>query len=480
MSAKATLKELKMKKQKWLMPGVLGLLAVLWLGVGSAQAAIVMSTSDPGVTLEISQWNSSLMSATPLNENQFPEPGQILQLVLKENGIEVAIDTLTLNPSYHPGTCTNFGSDIGPDFMAVSGNRILSTDCGGSTQITVIDVMNNTYVFNLIQDFDVDGIPDWFEQQSCSTATCLAPEADDDTGPVDGAQQSGDGIANFDEYRGFRVSGNHIRTDPRQKDLFVHIVNPQCGSDSLLGGGTFTFLTGDALRTNLNSLISEAHVHLLNHDPDSNNLFINEWVDRFDHYSLADDTVFQDADGNPLPLRADAPDDDRQININAVHPVAGAMQKGLRMIECVVNDSGTQLGNAGHSSPNGSDNDIIYTNRIANYIDGIIYDCAGCMTTYSTLPQGASKWTSPEPMGRDQLIANMIAYVLAMEFGHSALLTPTLEGSKRTSYGFHHAPGTGTNMDQAIKTKDSNQNGTIFYIPSIFDSGDRSSFLLHY
>jgi hypothetical protein len=53
----------------------------------------------------------------------------------------------------------------------------------------------------------------------------LDPAGDVDTGPS-ASTLVGDGIATFDEYRGFIESGKQVRSDPRQKDLFVHVVNP--------------------------------------------------------------------------------------------------------------------------------------------------------------------------------------------------------------------------------------------------------------
>jgi hypothetical protein len=45
--------------------------------------------------------------------------------------------------------------------------------------------------------------------------------ADDETGPG-GNTYPGDGFSVFEEYRGFMVKGNHVDTDPTQKDVFVY------------------------------------------------------------------------------------------------------------------------------------------------------------------------------------------------------------------------------------------------------------------
>lgn len=47
--------------------------------------------------------------------------------------------------------------------------------------------------------------------------------ADNDDAPVGDGQQ-GDGFSVFEEYRGFRVDGQHVSTDPARKDLFVQVL----------------------------------------------------------------------------------------------------------------------------------------------------------------------------------------------------------------------------------------------------------------
>ena len=57
------------------------------------------------------------------------------------------------------------------------------------------------------------------------------PKTDDDLTPI-GNGDKGDGLSLFEEYRGFRVQGKHIRTSPIEKDLFVR-------DDDNLGLGYF-------------------------------------------------------------------------------------------------------------------------------------------------------------------------------------------------------------------------------------------------
>jgi len=86
----------------------------------------------------------------------------------------------------------------------------------------------------------------------------------------------------------------------------------------------------------------------------------------------------------------------------------------------------------------------------------------------------------PNDTSRNQIISAAIMYYVAMEVAHSAQLTSTIEGTRQTSYGYHHPPGSGSNMDQAIINKiDKSGSGfNSFYIPSVYTSGDQGTFKL--
>ncbi|GEM_PF-3206252 len=56
--------------------------------------------------------------------------------------------------------------------------------------------------------------------------TGLATDADEDVNPM-GNGVDGDGLVNFEEFRGFMVRGEHRRTNPFQKDLFISSDLPQ-------------------------------------------------------------------------------------------------------------------------------------------------------------------------------------------------------------------------------------------------------------
>lgn len=271
-----------MKRLTWTIRGVLGLWGLLgWLAIGSgaAQAAVIFpvgtgTTPDTSSLVTISIFQNVGGVLTDVTTTWLPEPGETVQIVvngLSSPTIGLAFDALTagnpiansaLTTSAYPGTCTNFGSDTGADFTLV-GSELRSNDCGGMAVIVVNPGTSGELKFVLPQDTDFDGIPDIFEAKFCAAATpdCLVRDADIDTGPL-ASSPCCDGISNFDEYRGFIVSGKHVRGDPKQKDLFLHLVNPadtvtvdvggvptsqfvtsaSCGA-SCLGGGTTTYPT---------------------------------------------------------------------------------------------------------------------------------------------------------------------------------------------------------------------------------------------
>jgi hypothetical protein len=175
---------------------------------------------------------------------------------------------------------------------------------------------------------------------------------------------------------------------------------------------------------------------------------------------------------------------DRQINQNAVFPPLNTRttpptklaQKGVRIIECVDASAPTPLGIAAIGSPEGRDNSIVYSHRIQNFVAGLLASAPGLAPAYSTFQNGA--WSAPGPISdANSLIGKVIAFYLAMEVGHSIKLTPTVEGTSQTSYGYHHAPGTGSNLDQTITTRTDGTN-VIFYVPTFYASYDQANFRL--
>jgi hypothetical protein len=158
-----------------------------------------------------------------------------------------------LTTSAYPGKCTNIGGATDADYNAadftfdptpiqlttsvgaIMGYKLTPNDCGG---MAVIQVGTSRFILprDGAANIAANGIPEVWENLHGGN---LSPAGDGDTGPGATAL-AGDGISTFDEYRGFIVSGKQVRTDPRQKDLFVHLVNPQpWGSTSLLAAGGY-------------------------------------------------------------------------------------------------------------------------------------------------------------------------------------------------------------------------------------------------
>src|SRR5437667_944649 len=306
-----------MNRCKWMMRAVLSGLTWAWLGVGVAQAGVIPPTdpttfkliTNPTVTVSLYQLDSLLPSTVTLSSPSrctttgtsfykdvtdcwLPEweprnGGKSVFVVV--NGTTVT-PTLVLpsssatfplasgapNPfvtalttSAYPGQCTNIGPGTEADFEgAAPGSTVLNPltlqtstgpvvgyelkpkDCGGMAVIQVGGLK-----FILPKDgaptVPANGIPDAWENLY---GGALNPATDVDIGPI-GTSLCCDGIATFDEYRGFIVSGNQIRTDPTQRDLSLRLMNPVCPgtstSTSLLGGGTTTYPTPTSLGATL-------------------------------------------------------------------------------------------------------------------------------------------------------------------------------------------------------------------------------------
>jgi hypothetical protein len=78
--------------------------------------------------------------------------------------------------------------------------------------------------------------------------------------------------------------------------------------------------------------------------------------------------------------------------------------------------------------------------------------------------------------GVSEIMQDAFAFYAAHEAaGHCLDLTPTLEGTRKEAYGYHHADGTGTNIDikivQVIDKKSSGYNN--LYIPVSFGISDK-------
>src|SRR5438477_1084099 len=427
--------------------------------------------------------------------------------------------------SAYPGTCTNAGvptdtNYYAPDYTFVqsttdpTAGTLTPTDCGGMAVLRINPTTDNL-LFILPQDSNANGIPDVWENVFCPNNTCPTGAEDVDAGPGAGLP-NGDNLSAFDEYRGFMVSGVHVRTDPRQRDVFLHLVNTnnpdptittvQCAGSSFLGGGSTVYPTptapgvaitpsatsGDnvtftaagngppftnahvggeivagtgraritsvlnattvvakiaiaapfastapiaagswtlreSLFANLQTLVPAVAIHVLGYTPGATNLFTGEWVDKYGSLTP------------PQTLNVTDDINDRVVNPNRIY---GTPQKGIRIMECLDTNAPSVLGWAfGVGSPNEVGNVIVFTQRIVNYINGL-------MTTstvkYSTFSSGvwapAQQVLNGDPASTDVrnfIISKAIQFYLGMEAGHSLDLTPLVMTSGKNNFGHH-------------------------------------------
>ena len=406
---------------------------------------------------------------------------------------------LVLSTSRYPGQCTNYGTRSNPEPLdfdpaltpttvpigAANGRPVFtltSLDCGGMAVITAtVNGLPWTYI--VPQDSNLNGIPDIWENQFCPNNTCPVGNEDNDAGPI-ATSPTGDGIAAFDEYRGFIIGGQHFSTDPRRRDLFVTLGTAQCGdpAQAYLGGGATTFPTdGTGAFDNLASLVPGSQIHLRNYRSPQGSALAAEWIDRLASYTEQLDPTtgrsgfkYLDAAGTVTYV---PPVDDRRINANAIFaPVGLVIHRGLRLTECL--DPGTApQGSTGLGSPDGEDNSIVYTERIVSFFDGMIAASTKPLKLFVFQNGAWVEKTKPDgtPVDRNYLISQAIKFYVAHELAHGTRLTPTVEGTNKTTYGYHHAPGTGSVMDQQIVQKiDSKSNA--FYIPAVYNNADQGNY----
>lgn len=220
------------------------------------QLDLVLTVSDPA-------------NATANYDTWLPTDGGTVQLIVAVAGLPAGSTspTTTLTPSTTsiPGKYTNDASpDPGPDYEGVSssGNQltVLSHDFGGTLTIqaratfTLADktpvVLTKT--FTLPKDSDGDSLPDAWE----GPLGGLNPNDDTDKSAGDNSFV-GDGLAVFEEYRGFiwgpelvRVEPNdvyktpayipqgqakHFRGNPFRKDVFVKFTGYSAANPFALG-----------------------------------------------------------------------------------------------------------------------------------------------------------------------------------------------------------------------------------------------------
>ena len=620
-----------MNRRTWVVRGMLGGLGWVLLGVCSAQAGVIpptvaatlMLSTDTSVTVSLYQLDSDLPSTltlqspsrctsagtSPLGTSSYkdvtdcwlPEwspatqgkkvfvvvngaadvpalvgPAATPAFPLPAGAVNPFLTTLTT--SAYPGQCTNFGSGTGPDFQlgpartldssvspAVVGYELIPADCGG---IAVIQVGARRFILPKDGTTTVaaNGLPEVWESLHGGN---LNPAADIDTGPV-ATSPCCDGITTFDEYRGFIVSGRQVRTDPKQKDLFVHLVNPAdsvggnfvisdtCGT-SCYGGGTTTYpvptapsaaltmpgsagtpgaivtftmsapgvfttahvrgeITGNAggrarivavtgptsataeitqafpstslapgawrvsesVFALVYTLVAPERLHLLGYTPGATNFRTDEWVDNF--VGLIP----------PQTLNISDTVTDRTVNANRVY---GQRQKGIRVMEGLNLDATSLLGwSYGVASPNEAGNVVVFAQRIINYVGSLFTGATTLRFATASLVNGAWTWSAPTlaPDGdpavtqdgvatnqgvRDFILSKAFQFYTGHEIHHSLDLTPGVQGTNRTTYGHHFAPGTGDCLDQAITV--TTKSGTVtFNIPSLCGIADQAQFVI--
>jgi hypothetical protein len=454
----------------------------------------------PGSPVTVSLFQDS----TDVTAEWLPVPGQPVEIVINPPGDytislvpSAAADPIAagvLATSAYPGDATNYGSSIADDFT-LSGNLLTALDHGGMAVIRVVTGSGDEYLFILPRDDDFDGIATIFESLNCPSGNC-ARNADIDTGP-DGLSPSGDGFANIDEYKGWRVSGQYVRGNPQVKDIFLHLEDTvQC--DTTAGsfpgdGGTlvdldFFFPTSadlDDLFANVNTLSPAMNVHRINSD---------EWVDNFDHYDRL----------SRVQLTGSSPENaitDRWINQNAIVPLGAEdptvpstgrrFVKGVRVVQCLDLFQLTPLGRADKDPPDKFDSDngnaVLFIHRIINSFLNKISAGGSRDLAYYTFESGRWRLQSPtfsapsDPNDvSDASVQAIIKIALAWYLAHEALehsfdVTDTAEGTRKVSYGYHHAEGTGTNVDLKIVHKvDKKASGlNKFYISKFHGISDK-------
>jgi len=413
--------------------------------------------------------------------------------------------------SKFPGNCTNFGTDPGPDFtfstttglVSISGKTgypLTANDCGGMAVLSV-----GADKFIVPKDAGSAGNPTGIPNAVNVFGVALTPGGDPD----------GDGFSTFDEtVRGFIIGGQHVRLNPTVKDLFVYLVRGQCGTSVLRPTGSFPVTGAGGLDANLNTLIRTAaplpapgianlvttQVHFLGNSlsPSTPTVQTNEWIDYFSTFTLGGGTTetwtycpTPNAGASctgPTVVTASkttpaAPSNDRVVTKNRVY--GSADQKGLRITECATT-SGTSpqgTGRYGVGAANGSDEAVVYTDRIRRTVNSTGTSRADIY--YSTFQNSA--WTPLNKQNsstvtfqqaRDFITSKIIQYTIAMEVGHTLMLIDQALLTSVPTFP-HYAAGSGDNMDEGVQIVTSGTpSGIKFYVPSSFQSGSQGAFQL--
>ncbi len=452
-----------------------------------------------------------------------PEPGEQRFIRFHRDGQEVqGLGNLTnVSSTNLHGICTNYEGENpdGDDFEVSldSGNPVQlnlnSHDCAGAVtfNIEILDQAGAQVVatFQIPRDTNGNGIADVWEAAHGGE---LDPQGDQDSDlpPVHQEEpppdlKVGDNIPTVHEYRGFLVdledqsqgvkvelnSGlhKHIRTSPNSKDVFGFVVEQQCPAPA--NGQTIRGLYGDIVTfmRGMNTLVPGQVIHLLRKDP-GNSKRSDQWVDFYENYDYLNDRFSWEGTESPIEIP-----EDRTLNAFAEPEAGQGVLKGIRFVECLIDDShpvmgwaswGTPTQNLGGPLVNQADNSRLYINRIANDLKEKITE-GGPRTVQIFSFDRNGKWVPTEEYSTPSdafipLLKRLVEYYSAMEIAHTLVMRKEEIFGKKETYGVHNEPGHGSHLDQTfVQTirggAGSGENN--FSIPINFNEVDQSEFRIN-
>jgi hypothetical protein len=271
-----------------------GQAAGMSFGSGRPDGIVSVPLDDPAGSLLSFQWRVSPWEQEPEHEATLdlsdhawvPDPAAPIKVVVKWEGKAEKVRVFVENISMEPGTCLNDevqeasketdltvasqgewavakdGEGAGTKYTAVRPLpkqdppqqvelEIKATDYGawGSVHAEVLldgkwkdAKFNGKTTMAVPYDLDENHIADQWEEDNGVKGQ--PADADEDETPS-GNGYKGDGLSNYEEYRGFVEGGNHFRTDPKAKDVFfcdeTATASGQGGDNSLATEGLALF-----------------------------------------------------------------------------------------------------------------------------------------------------------------------------------------------------------------------------------------------
>ncbi|MDR3690939.1 MAG: hypothetical protein P4L46_16290 [Fimbriimonas sp.] len=245
--------------------------------------------ADGKQTMDVS-WSLSPWEMEPPGESTFqfadkdwmPEPGKPCGFDIKWKGKAEQVRAKLTGISHETGTCLNSqktgdeddlrldaqgtwvidhqgsasGSSYTATFVVPDDNvktvhiDVNATDYGGWGKLKVEVFMGGEWkeakesttgksTVNVPYDIDGNHIADFYEKKFGVEG---APANEDkDSTPAGDGSRDGDGLTVYEEYRGFMEGGEHIRTNPKVKDLFL---SDQSGGMAAAGADLFHAISG--------------------------------------------------------------------------------------------------------------------------------------------------------------------------------------------------------------------------------------------